>query len=524
MTRPFSFEPLSGPTYPTTLDAQTHALEEDAWVKRFGESRRRLAKIDPHRPLYHFSSPENYMNDPNGLCQWQGRYHLFYQFRPTGVDRVHWGHAVSDDLVHWRDLPVALYPDVERDCFSGQTLVERDRVIAIYHGTQAGNGIATASDPLLLNWSKHPNNPVIPGDNRSATGVGGAQYRVFDPCIWKEDDGYYSVSGTFQEGDRGLDAVGVDHLFRSSDLAEWEYLGPLMEDAFFAEPGEDAAVPNFWPIGNGKHMLLLFSHKRAARYYIGEYDTTTHRFRPESHGRMNYGPWIVGSVHAPSATIDDSGRYLGIFNLHTGRNTDETDEMMTLPRRYWLDSKNSLQTAPVDEVESLRFDRRTIDAMEVPANGEVVLNGVGGKSAEIRAVLDPKSAREVSLYVLRSPDGAERTRISLYPLDHRRFDTSSLQIDVSEASIASDPWARSAEIGPIEMAEGELLDLRVFIDRSIIEVYANDRQCLTVRVYPEREDSRGVSLFARGGDAKLLSLDCWQMRSIWPELSHREGT
>ena len=66
------------------------------------------------------------------------------------------------------------------------------------------------------------------------------------------------------------------------------------------------------------------------------------------------------------------------------------------------------------------------------------------------------------------------------------------------------------------MAEGELLDLRVFIDRSIIEVYANDRQCLTVRVYPEREDSRGVSLFARGGDAKLLSLDCWQMRSIWP--------
>ena len=129
-------------------------------------------------------------------------------------------------------------------------------------------------------------------------------------------------------------------------------------------------MPNFWPIGNGKHMLLLFSHKRAARYYIGEYDTTTHRFRPESHGRMNYGPWVVGSVHAPSATIDDSGRYLGIFNLHTGRNTDETDDMMTLPRRYWLDSKNSLQTAPVDEVESLRFDRRTIDAMEVPANGK----------------------------------------------------------------------------------------------------------------------------------------------------------
>ena len=90
------------------------------------------------RPLYHFSSPENYMNDPNGLCQWQGRYHMFYQFRPTGVDRVHWGHTVSDDLIHWRDLPPAIFPTTERDCFSGQTLVEDDRVVAIYHGTQSG--------------------------------------------------------------------------------------------------------------------------------------------------------------------------------------------------------------------------------------------------------------------------------------------------------------------------------------------------------------------------------------------------
>ena len=523
MTPPFSGEPLSGPVYPTTLDEQIHALEEDAWLKRFIESRRRLAAVDSHRPLYHFSSPENYMNDPNGLCQWQGRYHLFYQFRPAGVDRVHWGHAVSDDLIHWQDLPIALYPDVERDCFSGQTLVEDDRVIAIYHGTEAGNSLATAADPLLLNWTKHPNNPVIPGNNRGETRGDGAQYRVFDPCIWKEDDGYYSVSGTYQDGERGTDCVGVDHLFRSEDLAEWEYLGPLMEDAFFAEPGEDAAVPNFWPIGNEKHMLLLFSHKRAARYYIGEYDEEMHRFRPESHGRMNYGPWVVGSLHAPSATIDDSGRYLGIFNLHKGRETDETDELMTLPRHYWLDSDNSLRMAPVDEVESLRFDRRTVGAVNIPANGEIALDGIGGRSIELRATIDPEVRAGGRVLRAALPDGAERTRISLYPQDHRRFGISSLQIDISESSVGADVWARSSEIGPIEMADGELLDLRVFIDRSIIEVYANDRQCLTVRVYPGREDSRGVSVFARGGDASLLSLDCWQMRSIWPELAGLEG-
>ena len=521
MTTRFTGQPLTAPTYPSSIDEQLSALESDEWVLRFAESRRRLAATDPYRPLYHFSSPESYMNDPNGLCQWDGRYHMFYQFKPTGVDRVHWGHTVSDDMIRWRDMPLALYPDIERDCFSGQTLVEPDRVIAIYHGTQSGNAIATASDPLLMNWQKHPNNPVIPCTNQ---GEGEGGYRVFDPCIWKEDDGYYSLSGTFKGGERSVDGVGVDHIFRSKDLAEWEYLGPMLEDPFLAEPGEDGAVPNFWPIGNDRHMLLLFSHKRAGRYYIGRYDQTTHRFTPETHGRMNYGPLVVGSLHAPSATIDDSGRYLGIFNMHTGKDSHDTDQTMTLPRHYWLDSKNALQMAPVAEIESLRFEPRSVESMEIPANSETTLDGIGGKAVEIRAVIDPRAAREVGLYVLRSPDGAERTRISLYPNDHRsRSDTCSLQIDVSESSLSGDVWARSSEIGPFVMSEGEPLELRVFIDRSVIEVFANDRQCLTLRVYPERDDSRGVSVFARGSDARLFSLDCWQMRSIWPELKGMEG-
>lgn len=93
---------------------------------------------------------------------------------------------------------------------------------------------------------------------------------------------------------------------------------------------------------------------------------------------------------------------------------------------------------------------------------------------------------------------------------------------MSESSQSGLVWARSSEVGPLKLSEGEPLELRVFIDRSIIEVFANDRQCLTVRVYPHQL-SRGVSLFARGGGARLLSLDCWQMRSIWPELRSYEG-
>ena len=131
------------------------------------------------------------MNDPNGLCFWQGRWHLFYQGYPPEDPRQHWGHAVSDDLIHWRDLPYAIYPDPEECCFSGAALVEDDRVIAIYHGTQVGNMVAVSSDPLLLNWEKVTGRPVIPSPEQDGSLL---PYTVFDPCIWKKDGVYYSLS------------------------------------------------------------------------------------------------------------------------------------------------------------------------------------------------------------------------------------------------------------------------------------------------------------------------------------------
>ena len=131
-------------------------LQQDPQVVYFTEARNSLAD-DPYRPAFHFSPPQNVMNDPNGLCQWNGYYHLFYQYRPGGhSDVVHWGHAISTDMVRWKDMPIALYPETEKDCFSGQSLVEDERVIAIYHGTESGNAVATSTDPMLVTWVKNP--------------------------------------------------------------------------------------------------------------------------------------------------------------------------------------------------------------------------------------------------------------------------------------------------------------------------------------------------------------------------------
>jgi len=188
-------------TFAKGLPEQESQLKENLLLQRFRESRLKMAG-DPHRPIYHFASPEGQLNDPNGLCFWQGRWHLFYQARPPEDGRWHWAHAVSDDLVHWRDLPYAIYPNPEEQCYSGSTLVEEDRVIAMYHGRELGNMVAVSRDPLLLNWEKIGGDTVIPlrkdGKYYHFLSQEPLPYRVYDPCIWRKDGVYYSLSGSVQ--------------------------------------------------------------------------------------------------------------------------------------------------------------------------------------------------------------------------------------------------------------------------------------------------------------------------------------
>ena len=139
--------------YAQTLAEQENQLKTDPLMLRFAASRKRQAG-DRYRPTYHFVSPESTLNDPNGICFWQGNWHLFYQGYPPEDRRQHWGHAISNDLIHWKDLPYAIYPGPERAVFSGSALVDGNRVIAMYHGTEIGNMVAVSDDPLLLNWKK----------------------------------------------------------------------------------------------------------------------------------------------------------------------------------------------------------------------------------------------------------------------------------------------------------------------------------------------------------------------------------
>ena len=504
-------------TFPDTLPEQEAALASNPLMQRLLASRKTYAG-DPHRPLYHYVNPEAMLNDPNGLCRWQDRWHLFYQAYPPEDTRQHWGHAVSDDLVHWRDLPYCIYPDPEERCFSGATLVEEDRVVAIYHGTKAGNMVAVSNDPLLLNWEKVADKAVIPIRAPDGSEL---PYRVFDPCIWKKEGTYYSLSaGTKPEGPAGK-PVRANFLLRSDDLEHWEYLHPFVEDDAYTLVGDDGACPYFWPIGD-RHILLFFSHMSGGQYLLGDYDRERDKFVVTQGQKFNFGGASPSGVHAPSATPDGSGDVIAIFNMNPGKPTEGWDQIMTLPRRLSVDG-DDLSMTPAGDIESLRGSHERIEDMSLPANREVVLDTVAGNALEIIAEIDPRESPMVELDLLRSPGREEFTRVaffrdrgfSLRRVFGRDARQSLLTIDSSYSSAAPDVLSRAPETAPVLLEEGELLELRVFVDRSVVEVFANGRQCLAVRVYPDRADSIGVSLRAQGSAAWLRSLDAWQMNSIW---------
>jgi beta-fructofuranosidase len=521
--------------------AQEARLQHDSTLRRFVASRRTLA-ADPYRPLYHFVSPEGRLNDPNGLCFWQGQWHLFYQAFPPANPRPHWGHAISDDLIHWRDLPYAIEPGPEEACWSGSTLVEDDRVIAIYHGHQLGNMVAVASDPLLLDWVKVTGTAVIPnpcpiwtrttGDEPMPGVAGtpppaGAINFVYDPCIWKQGDFYYSTSGgTLPHAPSGR-RTRAQFLYRSRDLATWEYLHPFLEGDIYGLAGDDGGCPYFWPIGD-RHILLHYSHMSGGHYLLGDYDTTRDKFVVTHGGRFTFGPWYPGGVHAPTATPDGHGGVIALFNINPAKPTLGWNQIMSLPRRLTLIGKDELAMAPAGDIESLRRDHRHVEARVLPANCEAVLDGVGGKAIEIAAEIEPRDAQMVELNVLRAPGKEEFTRIAFYKhrgyVDWDRSDgwarfrdarDSLITLDTSYASELPDVESRAPETAPVYLAPGETLKLRVFVDKSVVEVFANGRQCAVVRVYPGRDDSSGLSLRAQGADAALCSLDVWQMQSIY---------
>ena len=504
-------------SYPETDErAQMGALEGSRQLKRYAQYRAR-AKDHPHNPSYHFYAPDGMINDPNGLCFWKGKCHLFYQAYPPEDPRQHWGHLYSEDMVRWKDLPLAIYPDQEYAVFSGSTLVEEDRVIAMYHGRWIGNMIATASDPLLLNWKKSSANPVIPilPDERVNKG---RPYAVFDPFLWKDETGYYALSGALygEQEERGRNHKNqmVEHLFHSQDLEHWAYMGELAPGGFPQMPlGNDGACPYLWPLGD-RHVLFMFSHESGPYAFIGDLDPITHRFKPDRLHRFNFGPVGCSSYQAPCATPDGNGGVYVIFNTKDAHPGLERKGAMSLMYHMTLGDDGKLRIKPVETIASLHGECFASSDIKLTAFEERKLDA-SGKALDIRMRLRRGSARCVRIEVLKSADGREHTDVVLHMPAGRKKDIGYVTVDTAHSSLSTEIMSRIPESAAFDLRQEEVLDVRILLDKCMLEAFVNDRVVLMQMMYPILPDSEHVSVTAIGGDAQIESAKIWQMNGIY---------
>jgi beta-fructofuranosidase len=271
------------------------------------------------------------------------------------------------------------------------------------------------------------------------------------------------------------------------------------------------------PIG-GKHLLASFSHSVGGQYLLGDYDRQSRKFKPYAHGRFNHGRVSPGGVHAPSVAADGNGGVVNILNINDGESSREWDQIMSLAQQLTLGPDAQLRIAPVDAVTALREGGQHVGETLLPANQDVVLESIQGNTMELALEIDPQLSRWVQLNVLRSPGAEEQTSITFYNFDRKLsvwYDTPGvITLDGTRSSTNPDTWIRPPEKAVMERGDGPLR-LRVFLDRSVVEVFVNEKLYLAMRVYPGRDDSLGVSLRAQGREATLKSLDAWRLKPIW---------
>jgi len=474
---------------------------------------------DPQAPHYHFIAPEGVATpfDPNGAIFWKGKYHLFYIFQDPDLphDGHCWGHASSTDLLHWTFHPTALAPaqgDPDVGIFSGGACVSPEGVPTIvYHGCGCGTCIATAADDDLIEWTKSPHNPVIPEPVEGSPGWG--VYNVFDPHPWVEGDTAYVALGAKVKPHDIRDTL---YLFRSTDMVNWEYLRQFYApNPNWTGEEEDCACPDFFPIGD-RYMLSCISHPRGARYYLGRYDDGT--FIPEEHHRMNFPG---GSCFASESLLDGQGRrifWAWVIDQRRGKGFSYAGlGVMTMPRVLALDAGGRLLIHPPAEFERLRRNHRHKKDFVVDDGQEAVLADIRGDVIELSVEAAVPEQGVFGLWVRASEDREEQTGIIVNPAE------GTLSVDADNASnngnvfygykLMLAGWQEDVRVqqAPFKLKAGEKLHLRIFIDKSILEVYANGRQCITQRIYPTREDAVGVHVFSRGGATTVHSLDAWDI-------------
>jgi sucrose-6-phosphate hydrolase SacC (GH32 family) len=445
---------------------------------------------DRTRPRYHFLPAANWMNDPNGPLHHDGWYHLFFQHNPYGDrwDRMHWGHARSRDLVRWERLPIALWPSRElgeEHCFSGCAALDaKGRPMLLY--TSIGHEepecwAAVPEDDELLRWRKHPANPLLRESSASAK-----LFEWRDPFFFRHQGHAYLVHGGNLNASKGGQAVVTLHRAEDGDLTRWSFAGIL-----FTHPDPTVGnieCPNFFPLGD-KWVLIVSPH-RECDWFTGTFDAATGKFTAERRGKVDHSR----SYYAPNGLEDPAGRRVLWGWVRDFKEGKGWNGCLTLPRVLALGKDGALLQEPIPALKALRGKRLTHPPFMLESAVRAVKEDHGDRT-ETRAIIEPRGAKRCGFRVGGTGEGAKVVTIA--------YQEGMLEVAGVRA--------------PLPLAEGEKLDLRAFIDESVLEVYVNDgRECVT-RVIDLGEGDVAITAFAEDGRADFHELDLWELDGIWPD-------
>jgi len=427
---------------------------------------------------FHLAHPgpgNAYPGDPNCVFDYKGRYHLHYIYRNrTGFV---FAHVSSDDMVRWKWHKTVLAPPTTgHGMFSGTGFYTTDgKPAIIYHGQGSGrNWIQYPLDDQFNSWSDPE--AVLP---KGADGKP-AKIRHWDPDCWLNGKTYYALSGG-----------GNPPILKSTDLKNWTHLGDLLHKDYPAKKlgvgrGEDISCANMFKIGK-KWMLLCISHRMGCRYFLGDFKDE--KYLPEFHAMMSFGN---NMFFAPESMLTRDGRrimwawLLRVRAAPTG--------MQCLPRELELPADGVLRIKPLRELQKLRHGPQKWSDIKVKADNEHAMKQIKGDALELEITFASPLPAECGMHLLA--DAAGKGGISIIAGAERK----TLTVGTSEA--------------PFKLQKGEDLTLRVFIDKNLVEVFANDRQA-AVFAHSKIRENPNIRLFAKGGDAAVKSIKAWKMQSIY---------
>ena len=480
---------------------------------------------EPYRPQFHFTPVANWMNDPNGLVFYEGEYHLFFQYNPSGNKWGHmsWGHAISPDLVHWEHLPVAIPETDSIMIFSGSAVVDGlntsglgkngiSPLVAIFTGHHKSRKnqaqyIAYSNDKGRT-WTMYKDNPVLD--------IHSADFR--DPKVF-----WYSAEKKWIM----IIALPDNHevsFYQSENMEKWGHLSD------FGPAGATGGVwecPDIYEIAvqgdsEEKYWVLevdlapgAIAGGSGGQYFFGEFNGKEFISKDKKIRWIDYGKDFYANVSFSNIPEKDGRRiiigWMNNWEYAQDIPTSPWRSAQSLPRELTLREKDNeiiLYQRPVEELKELRTDHKQL--LNIDLTTEIPfkrINEISGRSMEIIAVFEAGKAEEFGLKVCMGEN--EETLVGYNTIAAEIFVDRSKSGKVQFNS--EFPGRHSA---PLKAADGKI-KMHIFIDWSSIEVFANDGlRVITDRIFPSR-DSNAIGVYTVGANTKLISLDVWRLKSIW---------